>query len=106
VNRYLLTTPANEDLLEIFEYTLRKWGEEQVHVYAAQLDTAFAQLAENPLRPGSKSADNLAEGCRLFKVAHHVIAYRPEADFLLIARILHETMDFEPNLTENHFTET
>lgn len=103
MNRYVLTSSAHDDLLEIFEYTLRKWGEEQVHIYTGQLETAFLQLAENPLRTGSKPAGNLAEGCRLFKVAHHVIAYRREADFLLIARILHESMDFPRHVGEETF---
>ncbi len=103
MNQYLLTSPAKDDLLAIFEYTLRKWGEEQVHVYAGQLETAFVQLAENPLCPGSKPADNLAKRCRVFKVAHHVIFYRCEADFLLIARILHESMDFPRHVGEETF---
>lgn len=103
MKRYLLTSPAKDDLLAIFEYTLRKWGEEQVHIYSAQLESAFVQLAENPLRPGSNPAEKLVKRCRVFKVAHHVIFYRREADFLLIARILHESMDFPRHVGEETF---
>ena len=78
MSNYVLTLPANEDLLEILQYTLEKWDEEQVEIYASQLEAAFLQLADNPLKIGSKSAGHFAHGCRLFKVAHHVIAFRPE----------------------------
>lgn len=100
---YTLTLPASDDLLGIFEYTLEKWGEEQVHVYVGQLERTFNQLADNPLKIGSKSAEKLAKGCRIFKVAHHVIVYRREAEHLLIIRILHESMDFPRHVGEAAF---
>jgi plasmid stabilization system protein ParE len=45
----------------------------------------------------------LAKRRRVFKVAHHEIFYRREADFLLIARILHESMDFPRHAGEETF---
>lgn len=98
MSKYVLTLPANQDLLGILQYTLEKWDEEQVGIYAAQLEKSFLQLAENPFKIGSKSAGQLAHECRLFKVEHHVIAYRPEENYLLILRILHESMDFPTQL--------
>ncbi len=103
MSSYVLTLPANEDLLEILQYTLEKWNEEQVGIYASKLEKAFLQLAENPFKIGSKPAGSHPQGCRLFKVAHHVIVYRPEQNYLLVLRILHEAMDFPSQLETETF---
>ena len=100
---YRLSEITDEDLLSIFLYTIEKWGKEQVPVYLGRLDEAFTLLAENPFAARSKSREDLATRCRLFKVGHHLIAYRPEEGFIAIARILHETMDFEKHVTEEYF---
>ena len=100
---YRLSEIADEDLLSIFLYTIEKWGKVQVPAYIGRLDEAFALLAENPFAVRSKSREDLATRCRLFKVGHHFIAYRPEEGFISIARILHETMDFKKHVTEESF---
>ena len=100
MSSYVLTSPAKDDLSSIFRYTLETWGEDQVTVYAAQLESAFTRLAENPFLIGSRPAGQLAGGCRIFRVAHHVVAYRPETKYLLIARILHESMDFSRHVSD------
>ena len=79
------------------------WGEEQVSVYLGGLNEAFSLLAENPAAVRSKSREDLAARCRVFKVGHHVIVYRFEEDHIAIARILHESMDFEQHVTEENF---
>jgi len=103
VKPYRLSDRADEDLLRIFLYTIKRWGEEQVPVYLGRLDQAFALLAENPFVVRSKSRKDLAIRCRLFKVGHHVIAYRPENGPISIARILHESMDFEQHVSDEYF---
>lgn len=100
---YCLSEIADEDLLAIFLYTIAKWGEEQVPIYLGRLDQAFIQLADNPFAAQSKSREDLATRCRLFKVAHHVIVYRPEEGHISIARILHQSMDFEKHVREEYF---
>jgi len=103
MNRYRLSEPADDDVLSIFLYTIEKWGEEQVPVYLGKLNEAFALIAENPFVIRSKSREDLATRCRLFKVGHHVIAYRPEQDYIAIARVLHESMDFGQHVSEEYF---
>ncbi len=103
MNSYRLSGIADEDLLLIFIYTIEKWGEKQVPIYLGKLDDAFALLAKTPFAARSKSREDLATRCRVFKVGHHVIAYRPEEGFISIARILHESMDFEQHVSEEYF---
>jgi toxin ParE1/3/4 len=39
---------AEDDLREIWFYTLDRWGEEQAETYIRSLDTAMQQLCEAP----------------------------------------------------------
>jgi toxin ParE1/3/4 len=103
VKSYRLSDSADEDLLSIFLYTVKKWGEEQVPIYLGRLNQAFAMLAEDPFAVRSRAREDLATRCRIFKVGHHIIFYRPEKDHISIACILHRSMDFEKHVSERHF---
>jgi len=48
---------ARQDLIDIWLYSFKKWGETQADKYLAELDAGIAQLRENP-RFG-KPRDNL-----------------------------------------------
>ena len=62
--------------------------------YLQLLTTARTCIVHNPILPGSKTRDDLADGSRAFRVAKHLIFYRVSGDSMEIARILHESMDF------------
>ena len=98
-----LSKHADEDLLSIFRYTYGTWGEEQVRIYLSVLETARDLLAQNPLCPGSKSREDLAPGCRIYRAGKHYFVYRIQDGYLEIARILHESMDFESQFDERDF---
>ena len=98
-----LSKQADEDLLSIFRYTYDTWGEEQVWVYLGLLEAAKDQLTENPFFPGSKSREDLAIGCRIFRAGKHYFVYRVRGEYLEIGRILHESMDFESQFDERDF---
>lgn len=100
---YRLSKHADEDLLSIFRYTHETWGEEQVWVYLSLLEGARDQLIENPLSTGSRSREDLAVGCRIFRAGKHYFVYRIRDEYLEIARILHESMDFESQFDERDF---
>lgn len=100
---YRLSKHADQDLLAIFRYTHDTWGEEQVWVYLSLLEAARDQLTENPFRPGSTSREDLAVGCRVFRAGKDYFVYRIRDEYLEIARILHESMDFESQFDERNF---
>lgn len=100
---YRLSKQADEDLLSIFRYTYDTWGEEQVWIYLSLLEAARDQLTGNPFLPGSKPREDLAVGCRVFRAGKHYIVYRIKDEYLEIARILHESMDFESQFDERDF---
>lgn len=100
---YRLSKLADEDLLSIFRYTIETWGPDQVSIYLQLLESARDQLAENPLRVGSKAREDLAPGCRIFRAGKHFFVYRIKGGIVEIARILHESMDFERHVGNQDF---
>ena len=100
---YRLSRIADEDLLSIFRYTLETWGEDQLWIYLGLLEAGRDFIAENPFGTGSKSREDLAAGCRIFRVGKHYLIYRVKDTHIEIARILHESMDFETQVTESDF---
>ncbi|MEO5917698.1 MAG: type II toxin-antitoxin system RelE/ParE family toxin [Luteolibacter sp.] len=100
---YWLSKFAERDLAEILRYTIKTWGMEQGAVYFQLLATAKTRIVNNPILPGSKTRDDLANGCRVFRVAKHLIFYRVNGNSVEIARILHESMDFSRHVDEETF---
>lgn len=98
-----LSEPAKDDLLGIFLYTVKTWGEDQVPVYLDLVEAALQEIAEIPLRNGSKPREDLAPGCRVFRAGKHYVVYRIKGDIVEIARILHESMDFERHVENQDF---
>ena len=103
MGNYRLSKFAERDLAEILRYTIKTWGIEQGAAYFQLLTVAKTRIVNNPLLPGSKTRDDLADGCRAFRVAKHLIFYRVSGDCVEIARILHESMDFTQHVGEETF---
>ena len=76
---------------------------EQGAAYLQLLTIARTRITNNPVLSGSKTRDDLANGCRAFRVAKHLIFYRVSGDRVEIARILHESMDFSQHVGEETF---
>lgn len=103
VSGYRLSKLADEDLLSIFRYTIETWGADQVSIYLHLLEAARDQIAQNPHSAGSKSREDLAPGCRIFRSGQHYFVYRIKGGIVEIARILHESMDFERHVGDQDF---
>jgi len=103
MSHFRASSYAEEDLRSIFRYTIRKWGFDQADTYLELLSVARERIVANPFLPGSKSRDDLAPGCRSFPCGKHVIFYRLRDNTVEIARILHESMDFERHIAESYF---
>ncbi len=88
---YSLSPKAAADLDEIHEYTILNFGLEQARAYLLGLHERFQTLADNPSR--GRSADQLAPMLRRDEVQSHIVFYLPNAEGVLIVRVLHESMD-------------
>ncbi|WP_140987143.1 type II toxin-antitoxin system RelE/ParE family toxin [Asticcacaulis tiandongensis] len=85
--RIVYTDPAEQDLRDIFSFTLRRWGRDQLNTYAEKIDQTIAEITANPQigRPRL--------GLLRITVGRHYIYYRIEAETIYIIRVLHDRMD-------------
>ena len=92
--KYDITKEATEDLYKIWAYTVDTWSEEQADTYYSLLEAGMNELANAPERIG-KPYDEILPGLRAYHVRRHLLFYTIQANGrALIARILHEKMDY------------
>lgn len=87
---FRLSRRAEADLIEIGNYTLRKWGEDQALRYINGLEACCSHVAENPEL--GRACDSVRPGLRRMEHGRHVVFYRIEVGGILISRILHQRM--------------
>ena len=87
---YRLSKLARLDLMEIADYTVDTWGQQQADRYLDRLVECFIQLS---LTPGmGRSCEQVRTGYRRLEQDKHVIFYRLDQEGIFIGRILHERM--------------
>ena len=88
---YALSPAARADVEEIWDYTLRHWGEAQAERYMRNIGDACEALGNGT--PTGRSAEDIRAGYRKAAAGSHVMFYRVRADVVEIVRILHRSMD-------------
>lgn len=97
--KYYLTNKAVEDLTKIWEYTYKKWSEQQADKYYVMLISNCNEIAKNPTI-GKKYVEIIPELCGL-RANRYIIFYREiKQDKIEIIRILHGRMDLKKRLLE------
>ncbi len=97
--RALVTDQAAEnDLIEIWVYTYRTWGEAQAEKYLDLLESAVSALGRDPT--SGRSRDTIRAGYWSKSVEHHVVFYTFNQTEVRIRRVLHEAMDFVAHISE------
>jgi toxin ParE1/3/4 len=92
------TEAAERDLMNIWSYTYKNWGDDQADQYLDGLDSAIRLLADNPLL--CRLRVELIPPVRIHGHAHHLIIYALSPDKITVVRVLHESMDIETQLKE------
>lgn len=87
---------AEDDLLNIWQYSYNKWGANKAEEYLLQLDTGIQGLANNPML--GKSREAVRRGYRSIQINRHIIYYKHQNNLIDIVRILHERMIPEKHL--------
>ena len=92
--KYDITKEATEDLFRSWEYTVDTWSEEQADTYYGILESAMNEVANAPATIG-KPYDEIVPGLRAYHVRRHMVFFVVQKNGrALIARILHERMDY------------
>lgn len=87
---YRLSRMAETDLLQIANYTLNRWGQDQAVSYIDGLEACCRQLLNNPEL--GRTCDHVRPGLRRMEYGRHVLFYRIEAGGIIVYRILHQRM--------------
>ena len=93
-NHYILSERADEDLEEIFEFTLNKFGFQQAEKYLFELENVFETLYKNPSL--GKKRNEIKNGLLSFPKDNHIVFYRILKNRIWIVRVLHGSRDI-PN---------
>jgi len=88
---YNFALSAENDLADIVDYTIRKWGADQASKYIDGLEQQTQLLAENPIL--AKPVDQLFKGLRAFPYQRHTIYFVEVSHGITISRVLHKSMD-------------
>ena len=89
--RYSLTPAAQADLAEIWDYTVKHWGEAQAERYTRDIQAACEGLSAGT--SVGLSAEDIRPGYRKIAVGSHIMYYRERSGAFEIIRILHRRMD-------------
>lgn len=89
--RYEFTETAQNDLEEITDFTLARWGREQAEKYLDGLEQLAQNLADFPELGADRGA--LLAGLISFPYVSHNIYYVQQPHGITAVRVLHKRMD-------------
>lgn len=96
MSRYLLSRKADEDLDEIADYSLEKWGEALTKKYLVELIDCLEKIAKMP--DIGRDASEFLPNLRRFNYKSHSIFFMTTDTEILIVRILGKKQDFNHHL--------
>ncbi len=91
ISSYELSSEADQDISDIFDYTEVEFGLDQAVSYVSAFDACFAQLIENPEL--GRERGEIREALRSIASGSHTVFYRIFKDHIRIVRILHGSRD-------------
>lgn len=114
--KLIVTLPARKDLRKIRAYTLARYGRAAADGYERLIKQSFKDLIAEPLRPGSRERQDIHKHIRSYHIAlsrvrasakikaprHFVLYFLPDADHLVISRLLHDGSDLSNHIPETH----
>ena len=94
MDKYQLSLLAKNDLIDIFQTSIDRWGANKAEQYANEIEAMLVKLSSSPNI--GKCRDELFPGALSFPVGSHVVFYQKgeQINNIKVARILHQNMDF------------
>ena len=89
--KIVLSSLAEQGLIDIWAYTAEQWSFEQADNYSEQLLAGFESLIKHPQLGVAR--DDLCSGYRALTVSQHIAFYKVVADDIQIIRVLHKSVD-------------
>ncbi|ESU24558.1 plasmid stabilization system [Flavobacterium limnosediminis JC2902] len=97
MGKYHFTNKAQDDLINIWDYTVEEWSQNQAEKYYNLIIASCIDLANNP--QFGKSYEIISLNILGYKCGEHIIFYREiSKNEIEIIRILHGMMDLKSKL--------
>ena len=95
--KFSFTNRALDDLIEIWDYTVEQWSENQAEKYYNLIMASCMDLANNPQL--GKSYNIVSQNLLGYKCGEHIIFYQEIVkNEIEIARVLHGMMDLKSKI--------
>lgn len=94
---YKVTREADNDLIGIYIYGFRNFGEAQAEKYFSELENCFQLLSKTPFI--CRERTEFTPPVRIHPHGRHLVIYVIKDDLILIIRILHASMDVQRHLS-------
>lgn len=95
---------AEQDYVEILQWTTKTFGEIQASTYAETMALAIEALEDGPDVLGASARDDIQPGIRTLHVARlgragrHFVVFRANGSDIDVLRLLHDSMDLSRHL--------
>ena len=97
MSKYHFTNKAQDDLIDIWDYTVEEWSQNQAEKYYNLIIASCIDLANNP--QFGKSYEIISLNILGYKCGEHIIFYREiSKNEIEIIRILHGMMDLKSKI--------
>jgi len=95
---YRLTSAAENDFIEILDYTTREWGISQAEKYAAEIEGCLQAIVASP----GRAKPFFVEAIRIliWRCKCHYIFYLEQEEFVDVLAILHTSRDLVMHLND------
>jgi len=93
---YIISKDADDDLLAIASYTVKRFGETQALRYLEDLKLRLLQVSKRPELGRDVFVTSLP--LKRFNFKAHVVFYQILPNYILIVRVLHKSMEFDQYL--------
>ncbi len=94
--KIVTSAQAENDLINIWSYSYKKWGEKQADHYLDRLSEGFELIAANPNLTYLRK--EFAKPVYIYPYEHHLIIYVILDKTINVIRVLHESMNVELQL--------
>ena len=114
---FRLTEAAETDIVEILAWSEAQFGRDARIRYERLIVTGLLDIASEPFRAGSAGRPELGEGVRSWHLRgsrerargdegvvqrpRHFLIYRPMEALIVVARVLHDSMELERHLGQS-----
>ena len=95
---------AEQDYIELLQWTVKTFSEGQASTYAETIALAIEALEGGPDILGARAREDIQPGIRTLHVARqgragrHFVVFRPTGSDIDVLRLLHDSMDLPRHL--------